>query len=362
MVPRTDRFGRNTGRGASFHMESALSPREIQARIRGGATLDEVAAEAGVDAQRIAAFAGPVMAEREHMTRQALGATVRRRGESGTHRRLGQLIGERLLARGIDADEISWDASRRADLKWRIVGVLSSEKGDAESRTAEFVYDPRGRFNVADNADARWMIGEELTGSRTPDEENTVDLRDELALVRAVTAPEPKPAADLPGDDIPAAAVLYEPNEDTSQLDELYDLLSGISEDSVRIYTDIDRELPARQPEVEPGAEATAPGEPEATVAEPEPDAAPQAPEQEQPVDQEPSEPEQDAAQPEKAEPTSEASPEPTPSAESTPEPPQEALIDGPATSAPKSSKRRRAQIPSWDEIMFGAPRAPKKD
>ena len=34
-------------------MDSALSPREIQSRIRGGATLTEVATEAGVDPARI---------------------------------------------------------------------------------------------------------------------------------------------------------------------------------------------------------------------------------------------------------------------------------------------------------------------
>ena len=52
-------------------MDSALSPREIQSRIRGGATLAEVATEAGVEPTRIEGFALPVLAEREHMTTTA---------------------------------------------------------------------------------------------------------------------------------------------------------------------------------------------------------------------------------------------------------------------------------------------------
>ena len=48
-------------------MESALSPREIQTRLRSGATLAEVAAEAGVDEARLEGFAKPVLAEREHI-------------------------------------------------------------------------------------------------------------------------------------------------------------------------------------------------------------------------------------------------------------------------------------------------------
>lgn len=328
-------------------MESALSPREIQARIRAGATLDEVAKEAGVDKERIAAFVGPVMAEREHMARQALAGTVRMRGESGSHRRLGRLIKERLQARRIDADLISWDASRQADLRWRVVGVLSSER-EPEPRTAEFIYDPRGRFNLADNADARWMIGEELIGSQNPDDEKTVDLRDELAIVRAISTSDEAPAA-LPGDEIPTAATLYEPNEDTSQLDELYDLLSGISEDSVRIYVgmaDASSPTPAATDDASHNDEARPHQAPEADSAPPsEPQAQPvtaDIPAEDIPAEEQTETPVQQPPEPEVRE--------------------QAALIDSPEPDpAPKpAAKRRRAQVPSWDEIMFGAPRAPK--
>ncbi len=223
-------------------MNSALSPREIQARLRAGASVPEVAAEAGVEVSRIEGFALPVMAERAHMTRTALGASVRRRGDGSGHRRLAEIVRERLQARSLDSDTVQWDAWRQNDLKWRLVGLLDDQ---VASRAAEFVFDPKGRFSVADNADARWMIGETLPGPRTdPDNENTIDFNDELALVRAISdGPSISGGASgAPGDEVPPHGSQYDGAAHTSELDELYDMLSGVSEDSVRIYLGLDDE------------------------------------------------------------------------------------------------------------------------
>ena len=108
-------------------MDNALTPREIQARIRSGASVDDVASESGMEVEHIEAFAGPVLAEREHIAGAAQTATVRRRGEAGSHRRLGDLITQRLRSRGIDAEGVEWDAWRQSDLKWRVSAHL---KGD----------------------------------------------------------------------------------------------------------------------------------------------------------------------------------------------------------------------------------------
>lgn len=223
-------------------MNSALSPREIQARLRAGASVPEVAAEAGVEVSRIEGFALPVMAERAHMTRTALGASVRRRGDGSGHRRLAEIVRERLQARSLDSDTVEWDAWRQNDLKWRLVGRLDDQ---VASRAAEFIFDPKGRFSVADNADARWMIGETLPGPLTdPDNENTIDFNDELALVRAISDSPSRSgrATGAPGDEVPPHGSQYDGAAHTSELDELYDMLSGVSEDSVRIYLGLDDE------------------------------------------------------------------------------------------------------------------------
>jgi hypothetical protein len=293
-------------------MDNAFSPREIQARIRSGASVADVVSASGLEAARVEAFAGPVLAEREHIAAAARTSTVRRRGETGSHRKLGDLIAQRLRARGVDDDRLAWDAWRQADLKWRVVAKLP---GEVEERSAEFVFDAKGRFSVADNADARWMIGEEQVRAR-PEDENTVDLNDELALVRAVAEPTP----EEPGGEVPASDLMHDGNEDTSQLDRLYDMLSGISEDSVRIYTGMFDDTVAE-------------GELEATT-----DVF-----------------EEDDERPEPAAARLEPS---APAEEPALEPAQEPLVDAddPAPASKPRGRKKRASIPSWDEIMFGGP------
>ena len=312
-------------------MNSALSPREIQARIRGGESVGDVARDAGVDVSDIEGFAGPVLAEREFMVTNALKSSIRRRGEQ-SHRRLGELVSERLQQRGLDADAIVWDAWRQEDLRWRVVGILGD---DAGTRTAEFLFDHKRRFSVADNADARWMIGEQLPDADGQDE-NTVDFNDELALLRA-TREEAQQAPASPGDDVPVADAMHDGHEDTSSLDELYDMLSGISEDSVRIYTGL--------------------SEPEVTEEQPE-----SAAEDERPAKDETAVEEEPAVEEESApEPTPEEKPaDPQPKVS---EPVQDSLVDDTEGEAPKPKEKKprkrrgRAHVPSWDEIMFGGPR-----
>ena len=85
-------------------MESSLTPREIQARVRAGETLEEVARAAGVIPDWVEPFAVPVLAEREFIAQQARSQQVRRGGETIAHRTLGQVVEDRLTSRGVDTD------------------------------------------------------------------------------------------------------------------------------------------------------------------------------------------------------------------------------------------------------------------
>lgn len=356
-------------------MNSALSPREIQSMLRSGSSLEQVAAQAGVEQSEIEGFAGPVLAEREFIANSAKAATIRRRGENGSHRRLGDLVHERLRQRGIDADDIHWDAWRQPDLRWRVAATLTDEAG---ARNAEFVYDARGRFSIADNSDARWMIGEEAPDASDEDE-NTIDFNDELALVRATTERQ-EPVQDQPGDEVPDAEAMHDDFEDTSELDELYDMLSGVSEDSVRIYTGFEESIVVID---NPNAQGTAVVE-QAPLVDVDPEPIDDAPtfveevelddtDEDEAVDPEPA----DAAEVDVEAETElaaevaqyEADVTAEPEAETeipVTEPVQESLVEdeSPVAAAkpkPQPRKRRqRAQVPSWDEIMFGGPQ-PKK-
>ena len=138
-------------------MDSSLTPRDIQTRIRSGATLEDVTRVAGIPMDRVERFAAPVLAEREHVAATAMSSSVRRRGETSGHRSLRITVTERLLGRGIDIDTVAWDSYRLEDGRWAVTADYRS--GEA-GRHASFVYDAQARFSVAGNDEARWLLGE----------------------------------------------------------------------------------------------------------------------------------------------------------------------------------------------------------
>jgi len=140
-------------------MESALRPRDIQARIRAGESPEDVAAAAQTTVEAIMGFATPVLAERAHVAQSALKASVRRRsGESSSAgRTLGEAAGFFFGDHALHDEDVDWDAWRRADGRWALVAVYSI---DGRSRTAEFSHDLPGRYVIAENEQARILTGE----------------------------------------------------------------------------------------------------------------------------------------------------------------------------------------------------------
>lgn len=329
-------------------MDTSLRPRDIQARIRAGETPADVAAAAGVPVERIAAFSDPVMAERDHVASLARTHPVRRRGETTSHRTLRNVVTDKLVTEGLDADAIEWDAWKLSDRRWRIQVTMP---GEGLQRTASFGYDQMGRFSVADDDEAKRLIGD-------------VPAADDLLLVRATQDPGASvhalPGVSLPAThatavgtdaDVAASGGGKSASQDSDQrsardahdeleaddafldsdleevdgvydlvaspqgdIDVLYDMLSSFDEDSVKIYAGlihpkegapVVEEPPLADIEVVDGNEPT-PANPD-------------------------DEPEQLSLLVEQNE-------DPKP--------------------ARKHSKRKRAAVPTWDEIMFGAPRA----
>ncbi|MBO3093257.1 septation protein SepH [Cellulomonas dongxiuzhuiae] len=135
---------------------SALSPREIQSRIRAGATAQEVADAAGVPVEAVRRYEGPVLAEREYIAEQARGTRVGR--DSGAPL-LGELVTDRLAARGVDVGSLAWDAAREGAGPWTVLARFVV--GD-EPSLARWNYDPVRRTVVADEDEARWLSETEL--------------------------------------------------------------------------------------------------------------------------------------------------------------------------------------------------------
>jgi hypothetical protein len=191
-------------------MESALRPRDIQARIRAGESPDDVAAAAQTTVEAIMGFATPVLAERAHVAQTALKASVRRR--SGESSSAGRTLGEAAeLFFGdhtLHDEDVEWDAWRRPDGRWALVATYAV---GGRPRTAEFSHDLPGRYVVAENDEARILTGElrepesrQPPGGRTNPARrlSSVPSQDELPLgddaIELVRDRNREPAADEP--------------------------------------------------------------------------------------------------------------------------------------------------------------------
>jgi len=279
-----------------IQMESALRPRDIQARIRAGESPDTVAAAAQTTVEKIMGYATPVLAERAHIADRAQRSSVRRKAGDGPARLLGDAVAERLGSRNVDPTTVAWDAWRRTDGRWTLVADYRS--GDS-ARHAEFLYDAPGRYVVAEDDEARWLVGE-ATAAKGPQPRAAGQRR-----LSAVSSEEELPlgadAIDLVSDVGLEEAGLEERTIDLTQ-----------TATSMRTRT---------HPRIDPIA-ATGDADWMATQAGERPE---------------------------------ESVPEGSVPEESMPEEsiPDEDLAEPPAKK-PAKKTRGRASVPSWDEIMFG--------
>ena len=133
------------GRLAPFgteRVDPSLTPKEMQARLREGATVDEVAKAAGVPAARVLPYFAPVEAERDRIVEQARLAPMRRNRGPMSTKPLGLVVDARLLdVGGIKPDSIVWGARRRRDGAW-VVSVSYYARG---RRRAEWLWSPTAR-------------------------------------------------------------------------------------------------------------------------------------------------------------------------------------------------------------------------
>lgn len=234
-----------------------LTPRDIQARIRAGATVEDIAAETGTSIDRIERYSGPPLAERAFMSERAQSVELRRQDGPVT---LADVVAHHVAQDGVDADDIEWDAWRRDDQLWTVV---ASFPGSAGNRIATWTYDHQGRTIIPADPEGARLIGATVRPSTNVDADADVDAdveRDTIITDRPtlVAVPEEPVAVSI---------------------DEELDL---------DIEDDIDDEVVAVEPEPEP---------------------------------------------------------EPVPEPESEPESKQK-----------RRGKRGRTRVPSWDEILFGAP------
>ena len=115
----------------AIELESQLRPREIQARIRAGASVDQVAAAAGVPSQKIERFAYPVLLERSRTAEVAQRAHPMRADGPDT-RMLADVVAHTFGLRGQEYVSAEWDSWKGDDGRW--VVALSWRAGRSDNR------------------------------------------------------------------------------------------------------------------------------------------------------------------------------------------------------------------------------------
>ncbi|MGW0334231.1 septation protein SepH [Streptomyces sp. NPDC003011] len=241
-----------------IEVESHLRPRDIQARIRAGATAEEVAQMAGIPVDRVRRFEGPVLAERAFMAERARKTPVRRPGENAGPQ-LGEAVQERLTLRGAEKDTAQWDSWRRDDGTWEVLLVY---RVAGEPHSASWTYDPPRRLVQAVDEEARSLIGESDDLAATPEPSFPF-------VPRIARLPRDRPldrALDRERPSLPPAS-LDEPAEETaSERDSLTSLLEAVPSFRGDLVVperpaEPDTEEPAPEPdEEEPPAPAASAG------------------------------------------------------------------------------------------------------
>ncbi|MGO4229688.1 septation protein SepH [Arthrobacter sp. YAF34] len=116
----------------------AMSPRDIQTRIRNGATAAEVAELSGIPLERVQRYEGPVLAEREYIAQQARkvevaspvsGHDMYRSVFGDNPASLSDMVEHRLRAYGVEPSTLEWDSWRRPDGSWNVVARFEPAPG-----------------------------------------------------------------------------------------------------------------------------------------------------------------------------------------------------------------------------------------
>jgi hypothetical protein len=304
-------------------MESALRPRDIQARIRGGESAEEVAAAAQTTVDAIMGFAAPVLAERAHVAQNAQRSSIRRRSTEATTAAgtLDQAARTHLSNVGVRVDDVEWDAWRREDGRWTLVAEYAVS---GSQRRAEFTYDQPGRYVVADNQEARLLTGE---ASAAPESAGTSGRR---------LSPVPNEPRRLRADD-------ELPLGDEELGDDALELVRDRALDPAADHGDADWIAEPATGQHTDEAGATEPDTAEIAETDQSDPAA---------VDEDAHEATHEATH----EAAHEAAAEDTGPVDlpGEPEPAAPAATESGEGRRPKPHRKGRSSVPSWDEIMFG--------
>jgi hypothetical protein len=190
-----------------IEVTSPLRPRDIQARVRAGESVDQVAAAGGVTVAHVERFAYPVLLERARVAEIARRAhpllpadPARTEG-----RTLGEIVAATFAARGQDHDDARWDATKGDDAQW--VVTLAWQTGRSDN-TARWTFRPGPAGGTVDPRDdaARELLGHDPVGGPRRGDGTPAAVTEPAtgSAEEPDETPEETPALAVSGDTAPA--------------------------------------------------------------------------------------------------------------------------------------------------------------
>jgi Protein of unknown function (DUF3071) len=146
----------------SNDQEETVSVKEIQRRLRAGDAPEVIAREGNTTVDKVARFSGPILQEREYILSQARSAGLRKDSTRLDISFLDAVIGK-LVPRGVDADDLSWNTWRLPDATWHIELHYPNRDGNG---IATWNFDTSRRTINPTDDNGAWLIGEDAPTRR----------------------------------------------------------------------------------------------------------------------------------------------------------------------------------------------------